>query len=109
VSRSIPSASTSVAGVMGASASTGKDGADGGAVGVIGSCSEMEVGAVGEEISTSTIDGAEKYLFTSTSSSSSNVAFMDEFNLSHDAINLLGEDGGGRRIDNAGHGGDAPW
>jgi hypothetical protein len=32
---------------------------------------------------------------------------IDEFNLSHDAINLLGEGGGGRRIDSAGHGSDA--
>jgi hypothetical protein len=32
---------------------------------------------------------------------------IDEFNLSHGAINLFGEAGGGRSIDSAGHSDDA--
>jgi hypothetical protein len=118
VSRAIPSALTSVVGAVGTGASVAKDDANGGAVGAINGCSEMEVGAVGQEISTSTIDGAENCLFASASGSSPNVAgyeagfvtvqtSIDEFNLSHGAINLFGEAGGGRRIDSAGHSDDA--
>jgi hypothetical protein len=33
---------------------------------------------------------------------------VDEVQLGNDAVNLLGEGGGGRRIDGAGHDGDAP-
>jgi hypothetical protein len=33
---------------------------------------------------------------------------VDEFHLDEDAIKLLGEDGGGRSIDDVGHGGNAP-
>jgi hypothetical protein len=33
---------------------------------------------------------------------------VDEVQLGNDAVNLLGEGGGGRRIDGTGHGGDAP-
>jgi hypothetical protein len=33
---------------------------------------------------------------------------VDAVQLGKDAVHLHGEDGGGRRIDGAGHGGDAP-
>jgi hypothetical protein len=33
---------------------------------------------------------------------------VDEVQLGNDAVHLHGEGGGGRRIDGAGHGGDAP-